>query len=273
METAIGKLISSEKVFLELAEAMKIKPSTFLLLLTALLLGGVTFIAVQNQPQNQAQNQQASQSEPTDLFTFTEKQVKTLSLNTPLRSLKFERNAEGNWQMIEPEQKPASTASIAFLLDQMTSGTSDRTFTVPATQREQYGFHQPFATIEVTLDNQESHRMIIGEYDFNRSFIYALIDPSSDANADFKVSLVSPSFENAVNRPLAEWKQAESEKQAAPAVAPSPSPSLPSSNPEASPSPSPDLSPSPSPSSVVSPSPEASPANPTVPSPSPQSSP
>ncbi|MEP0922857.1 DUF4340 domain-containing protein [Leptolyngbya sp. FACHB-711] len=252
---------------------MKIKPSTFLLLLTALLLGGVTLVAVQNQPQNQSQGQQASQSEPSDLFAFTEKQVKTLSLTTPLRSLKFERDAEGIWQMQQPEQTPASAASIAFLLDLMTSGTSDRTFTVPAAQREQYGFHQPFAAIEVTLDNQETHRLIVGEYDFNRSFLYALADPSTDANADLKVSLVSPSFENAVNRPLAEWKQTAAEKQAAPAASPSPSPGASSPSPEASPKPSPDPSPDASPSSASSPSPEASPASPAAPSPSPNSSP
>jgi hypothetical protein len=256
---------------------MKIKPSTFVLLFTALLLGGVTLITVQNQPPNQSQDQQTTQSEPTDLFAFTEKQVKTLSLTTPLRSLQFERNAEGRWQMTEPEKTPASDASIAFLLDLMTAGTSDRTFTVPAAQREQYGFHQPFAAIEVTLDNQETHRLIVGEYDFNRSFLYALADPSGDANADLKVSLISPSFENAVNRPLAEWKQAESEKQAAPAASPSPSPESPSPSPEASPGlspvPSPTLSPTPSPSAAASPSPEVSPASTTAPSPPPNPSP
>lgn len=233
---------------------MKIKPSTLLLLLTALLLGGVTFLVVQNQPpnqsQNQSQNQQAGQSEPVDLFAFTEKQVKTLSFSTPLRSVKFERDAAGKWQMIDPERAPASDASIAFLLDLMASGTSDRTFTAPAVQREQYGFHQPLATIEVTLDNGEAHRLIVGEYDFNRSFLYALADPASDANAELKVSLVSPSFENAVNRPLDEWKQSESQKQAAPAEPPAASPT-PSSSP--SPAASPELLPTPPPSPAASP--------------------
>lgn len=240
---------------------MKIKSSTFLLMLTALLLGGITLVTVQNS--SQTPNPQTAQgetySQKTDLFAFTEQQVKTLSLVTPLRSLKFERNAAGEWQMIEPEKTPASDASIAFLLDLMASGTSDRTFTVPAAQREQYGFHQPFATIEVTLDNQETHRLIVGEYDFNRSSLYALADPASDANADLKISLISPSFENAMNRPLAEWKQAESEKQTAPV----PSPDAPS--PEASPAPD-----SPAPSPTASPDPAApSP----VPSPSPADSP
>ncbi|WP_225913868.1 DUF4340 domain-containing protein [Leptolyngbya ohadii] len=246
---------------------MKIKPSTLFLLLTALLLGGVTFLVVQKQPQPQSPNQQAGQSEPVDLFAFTEQQVKTLSFSTPLRSLKFERDAAGKWQMIDPEKAPASDASIAFLLDLMASGTSDRNFAAPAAQREQYGFHQPLATIEVTLDNGEAHRLIVGEYDFNRSFLYALVDPASDANAELKVSLVSPSFENAVNRPLAEWKQSESQKEAAPAEPPAASPTpSPSPSPEASPSPSPEASPNPSPSPAASPSPGAS-ASPTAPSP------
>ncbi|HEY9696313.1 MAG TPA: DUF4340 domain-containing protein [Trichocoleus sp.] len=240
---------------------MKIQSSTFLLVLTALLLGGVTLLVVQNSPSSQPSEQTAS-AEQTDLFGFEEKQVQMLSVTTPIRSLKFERDKEGKWQMIEPEKTPASDASIAFLLDLMTSGKSERTFTAPASDREKYGFHQPFGTVEVKLDNQESHKLILGEYDFNRSFIYASTDPSAEPNAELKVSLVSPSFENAVNRSLIEWRQAaESFPSPAPAkgASPSPSPSpaeSPSSSASPSPSPSPAASPAPSPAaSSPSPSP------------------
>ena len=215
---------------------MKIKPATLFLVLAALLMGGVVMVAGNQRPLEQAENQQAQK-----LFAFEEKQVQSLTVKTQLRSLKFERDKNGKWQMIDPDQVAASDASIAYLLD-LLAGKSDRTFTALAADRESFSFHQPLATVEVVLNNQEAHRLLLGGYDFNRSFIYALVDPPAALSGDIKIFLASPSFENAVNRPLEEWKEVPR--------SPSPSPSgTPSASPEPSPqaSASPDVSPSPTP--------------------------
>jgi len=164
-------------------------------------------------------------------------------VKTQLRSLKFERDQSGKWQMIEPDKTAASDASIAYLLD-LLAGKSDRTFTALAGDRESFGFHQPLANINVVLNNQEMHRLLLGGYDFNRSFIYALVDPPPAISGEIKVFLASPSFENAVNRPLEEWKE----------VLRSPSPSS-----SGSPSPSPISSPEPPPIPSSTPSQEALP--------------
>jgi Domain of unknown function (DUF4340) len=244
---------------------MKIKPATLFLVMTALLMGGIVLTVGSQKPPEQTEKQQ-----PEELFAFEEKQVQAFTVKTQLRTLKFERDKSGKWQMLEPEKVAANDASIVYLLDLLASGKSDRTFTASANDQQSFSFQQPLATIDVTLNDQKNHRLLIGGYDFNRSFLYALVDPPATLSGELKVFLASPSFENAVNRPLAEWKQ------------PPPSPS-----PAASPSPSataaPDISPSPeaSPSPTVSPSPEASaepsPAmSPTMspaPSPSPSDSP
>ena len=222
---------------------MKLKPSTLFFLLTALLLGGVVLIAQSQAPSSQ----QAQQTEPQNLVAFQEKQVKTLTLQTQLRSLKFERDKDGKWQVLEPDRALASDSSIAFLLNQIVTGKSQRSFTAKASDRETYSFHQPLATIEVTLDNQETHKLVLGGYDFNRSNIYALLDPAADPKADLKVLLVSPNFENAVSRPLADWK-------ASPAPKASPSPASPAASPSPTNSPSADSSPTASPSPKISPS-------------------
>lgn len=214
---------------------MKIKRSTFFLLLAALLLGGVTVLAVQTQ---QPTAEQAETNEQQNIFSFKEEQVQSFTLATEADSYKFERNSEKKWQMIEPDKTPASDASIAFLLDQMVTGKSERSITVPAGDRADFGLDKPLATVEVTLDNKETHKLVLGGYDFNRSFIYALADPPADEKADLQVLLVSPNFENAVTRPREEWKQA-AEASPSPSASPLTSPSSPSVSPEASSTPSP----------------------------------
>lgn len=205
---------------------MKIKPSTFFLVLAALLLGGVVLV-VQQQPAPKSADSSVTETEAEEkpIFEFQEADVQTVALQTQLRSLKFERDKDGKWQMLEPDKTPADDASVAFLLDLIASGKTSRTLTAPATDREQFGFHQPLATIEVTLKNKETHKLILGEYDFNRSYIYAQADPPAETADQLNVSLVSPNFENAVNRPLAEWKQPPpAKKSSSPSPTDSPAP-------------------------------------------------
>jgi hypothetical protein len=235
---------------------MKIKKSTVFLLLAALALGGITVLTVQTQ---EPSSEQTAEGEPQDLFAFQEDQVQSFTLENRSESFRFERNEEGQWQMLEPEQRPANDASIAFLLDQMAAAESTRSITISANERSDFGLDEPLATVDVTLDNQETHRLVLGGYDFNRSFIYALVDPPADENADLQVFLVSPNFENAVTRPREEWEATE---EASPESSPSPSPNAsPDASPSPTESPAAEASPSPSPSDA-----EASPDN----SPSPE---
>lgn len=210
---------------------MKIKPTTFFLVLAALLLGGVV-VMVQSQPSpKQADAAKAGE----ELYGFQEKQVKSFTLQTGDRTLEFERDRAGKWQMVKPEKTLASDPSVAFLLDLLATGKSDRTVTVPAKDQAQYGFDQPLATVNVKLDNQETHKLILGGYDFNRSFIYAQVDPPTPAPSDLKLHLVAPSFEGAVKRPLAEWKQSNQPgKQAAEGSKAQPDASSPEASPKAS---------------------------------------
>jgi hypothetical protein len=242
---------------------MKIKPATLFLVMGALLMGGVVMVAGNPRPPEQAENQQAQK-----LFAFDEKQVQALTLKTQLRSLKFERDKSGIWQMLEPDKTAASDASIAYLLN-LLNGNSDRTFTAPAADQQSFGFQQPLATIDVTLSDKKTHRLLLGGYDFNRSFIYALVDPPATLTGELKVFLASPSFESAVNRPLAEWKEEMRSLRDTRKGSPSPSPSgSPAASPEASPTPSP--SPSPEASTPSSPTPTTSPS--ISPTPSPEAS-
>lgn len=223
---------------------MKIKRSTFFLVLAALLVGGVTVVAVQTQ---QPASEQTEKTEQQNLFSFQDGQVQSLTLKNQSDAYKFERDSQKKWQMLEPEKTPASDAAITFLLTQMTTGKSDRSITVAAGDRSEFGFDNPLATVELTLDNKETHKLVLGGYDFNHSFIYALVDPPADEKADWTVLLVSPNFENAVTRPREEWKQSADQVSPSPSTSPSANPSSRSASPSASPSTSPEASPTASP--------------------------
>lgn len=218
---------------------MKIKSSTWLLALAALLLGGISLIVMQQPAPNRASQtgEPVTSEEERQIFEFAEGDVQAFTLTTPLRTFKFERDSAGKWQMLEPEKTAASEPSVAFLLDLVATSKTPRTLTVPAAERQQYGLHQPLATIDLTLKDQTKHQLIVGEYDFNRSFLYAQADPpAADQNLEqIDILLLSPNFEEAVSRPVAEWKQPATAEKASPSPAPSPSPDAESTDVEASP--------------------------------------
>lgn len=183
---------------------MKLPKTTLILLLLALGLGGfVYFYEIRG-----ATQRQAAKSNAEELFAFTEDQVKSFSIKNQGQTLKFEQ-IDSKWQMKEPNDTPASDASVAFLLSLLETGKSNRTFSVPTTQLAEYGLNQPLSAIAITLKNDETHQLILGKSDFNGSFLYALADPPAKSKGNVDVLLVSPDFANAVNRQLSEWKSSD----------------------------------------------------------------
>ncbi len=171
------------------------------------------------------------------------------------------------WQLTEPEKVPASDGQVAFLLNLLATGKSDRSFTVPVARLAEFGLNQPTATIEVQLSNQQSHKLLLGLPNFDRKSVYAQVDPPANPTGDVTVLLVPFDFYQAVDRPLSDWKlvpdspppiasptptSPEGEApgvEAAPAVSPTSSPTSPSPAPPGpgSPKPKPSVSASPTP--------------------------
>jgi len=179
---------------------MKLNRTPLILLIVAVLLGGVVYLQQTILP--------PVKSEAQLLFGFQEADVRSLSLKTPEQNLSFAKNATPNptiWQMISPNQAPANDASVAYLLNAIASAKSATPLTVPTVKQAEFGFDSPLATVELTLKNSKTHRLVLGKPDFNRTSLYAQIDPQP--GTDLKVFLVPLDFENAVNRPLSEWQQ------------------------------------------------------------------
>ena len=182
---------------------MKLQRTTLILLFLALGLGGFVYF---NEIQNNTQQQEAKAKQR--IFSFEAEQVQSFKVKTKEQTLLFERgekNGKSIWQMLVPSNTLASDASISYLMD-LIVGESNRTIEVAAEQLQKYGLAQPQATIEVKLKNQQTHQLVLGKPDFNRNFLYAQADPPAKPTEKVNVLLVSPDFENAVNRQLSEWK-------------------------------------------------------------------
>lgn len=203
---------------------MKFQRTSLILVFAALALGGFVYYTESKKPPQVDE----AKSDEKPLFNFKEQDVQAFTVQTSKQTLAFEKTSltaqkdsskinSSSWLMRKPEVTPADESSIAFLLNLMATGKSDRAFNISAARKSEFGLEQPSVTVEVKLNNQQSHRLVIGKPSFNRNFLYAAIDPS--ANANLSVLLIPIDFQNAVDRPLIEWKR---DKPKPPSISPSP---------------------------------------------------
>ncbi len=186
---------------IKITPPMKLNRAPLIWLIVAALLGSVVYLQEQSTPPQ-------SKTEDQTLFGFQESEVRSLSLKTPEQNLSFVKNTPPNpnlWQMTSPNQALANDASVAYLLNAIVSAKSAPPLTVPAAKQAEFGFDSPLATVELALEGSKTHRLILGKPDFNRTSLYAQIDPQP--GTELKIFRVSLDFENAVNRPLSEWQQ------------------------------------------------------------------
>lgn len=202
---------------------MKLKKSTILLLASALVLGtGVFIYEVTIAPQ-----MEVAKLKNKKVFEFEIEQVKALTLETPERKLEFTKveskseSAESQWEMkiLEAsdkselnDRKPiaANEAYVSFLLSLLANAQSERQIPLNSERKTEYGLDKPQATIDFTLKNDKSYRVILGKRDFSDNFLYAIATVPDNPQSSQSAILLPTNFENGVNRPLSEWK-AESE--------------------------------------------------------------
>ena len=120
---------------------MKLKSTTWILLTVAILLGvGVYIYERQINPQ-----QEEIEAQKKQVFTFDEKEIKKLTIQTKEITYVFEKTKDENkpWQMKQPQDTVANDAVISFLTNLLVSSESERNFTVPKTQKKDYGLSKP----------------------------------------------------------------------------------------------------------------------------------
>lgn len=114
-------------------------------------------------------------------------------------------------------EMPANEAYIAFLLNELATGKSDRIIADP---RIEDGIDKPLAIVDITLNNGNKHQLILGNLNYNNTALYAVADPPTQLTKPLDILLVPIDFQNAVNRPLSEWKQQEIQPSPTPEASP-----------------------------------------------------
>ena len=206
---------------------MKFQKLPLILLFSALLLGGFVYsseLRKESQPP-------AAKTDSKSIFALKEDDVQSFTIQTLKQTLKFEQipmaipagqaglKKTSSWQMIAPQKTTADEATVAFLLNLMATATSDRSLPTPISRKAEFGLEPPFATIEAKTSNQ-THRLILGKPNFNRQFLYALADPVENPTQDLAVLQVSIEFQNALDRPLSDWKQVKEKPKPSPSSTP-----------------------------------------------------
>lgn len=186
---------------------MKLKTPTVLLVGVAAVLGLVAIAALQDGDRD------SKGAQP--LFSFAEEDIEALMIETPSGTLNLEQDEADTWQLEAPEQAPVNEATVTFLLNLLATEESDRTFSVPVGDLGDYALDNPQTRIEIELEDGTQHELVLGDYDFSNESLYAQVDPpedsDSDATAEVEVVLIPATFESAINRPLQDWIQLETE--------------------------------------------------------------
>jgi hypothetical protein len=200
---------------------MKIQTNTWVLMIAALSLTGFVYLyEIQGKPAREAAKEKAQQ-----IFAFKTEQIKSFNVKIQDKVLTIERTnakkeSDPKWEIKTPIQKPANQASVDFLLEKLTTGKSDRTFSTPIGKISEFGLDQPQAKVEINLDNQQTHSLILGKPEFSNRFLYAQVDPIEPTPQNISVILVPIELKNAIDRPISEWEEVEKKESPSPTPTP-----------------------------------------------------
>lgn len=212
-----------------------LKRGTLGLLLAAIALTGGVLLFENRTGSNSSQTSETgADSEATDKlfpieeedimqFSVVRQQTETTEASSP-ETLSFEKNEDGTWQMLEPENAIAESGAIAFLLNQITSPTARPvTLDNPNADLEEFGLATPDYTVDLTANDQD-YSLKVGGLDFvgDSRYVQAITETSSTADSetdpsetDLEDATSAESLEgiyvvpggilNAVQRPTTEW--------------------------------------------------------------------
>ncbi len=187
---------------------MKIKRTTLILMLTALVLGGFVYLYEIRGKQQQTETQEKQKQ----VFNFDSEQIQTITIKQESETLTLKINKEAEekaWNITAPVEKKADLQTVEFLLYELTNLKSDRSISTSISRLSEYGLEKPEITLEVQLKDGKNIRLFLGQPDFNGNFIYSQLEPEGEPPEEVSVLLLSVNFKNVLTKPVSEWEKLE----------------------------------------------------------------
>lgn len=175
---------------------MKLQRSTGILLGVAI--ASVTTVAIIETTKNSQSNKSAT------LYDFAEADISAFTIEREDTTLAFTKT-DDTWQMTAPEKTPADPASVAFLLNIITSDTIKESVSASPDQLGNYGLEDPTAVVDLTVDDQ-NYTLAMGGEDFSGTSLYVVTtDVAAVSDESIEVHLISKGLDDGINRPLDSW--------------------------------------------------------------------
>jgi len=186
---------------------MKLQRNTWILVVSALILGGVVYVSeVQWTPK-----QAVEETKGKRMFDLAEQDIQGIIIQKDGETLEFVRTGNNSqpWQMKQPEDVPANNATVSFLLNLLVNGKKERSFTISPEQKQEYGLQTPLAKVIIKLEHKTID-LVLGIPTLNNQFIYAFVNPQKDTN---EVSLVPIDLKYAIEKEIEEWKKGTADER------------------------------------------------------------
>ena len=173
------------------------KKSTLFILLAAIVIGAAAYYFDWKRGEKEA-------AKPADdatklAFTIQPDDIQSLTISYPAdpksQAVTFEKH-EGVWQITQPLQTSADSASVEGIVQGIASARVAQTEPGPPDRLKVYGLDPPAVGIDFQLKNGAKHSVQLGKKDFLGASVYTLVDHGKD------VSLLPESLLVSSDKPL-----------------------------------------------------------------------
>jgi hypothetical protein len=188
---------------------MKFNRTTIIFVILSLGLTVIVYVTEIKPEGFNLENKSEQANEVAKIFPFPTEEIKQIKITLNQKVISFEKQGETTslWQMTQPEKTMASEAAINFLLNLFPQAEKTLSIPVDAEKKREYGLLETDKSIEIILKNGHKYQMILGNPNFDDTQIYAEVIFPPEINQESAIVLVSKSFQYAIERDFAEWKQ------------------------------------------------------------------
>lgn len=152
-----------------------IKKPTLIVLLCAVVLGGVAYYFDWKQTKDAATPKETSKP----ALSIQASQVTGITLSHPSQPndppIRFEKTG-AVWSIIQPVATAADQSSVDGLLDTIAGARSEQTEPGTADRKKAYGLDPARASVELQLQGGAKRTLLVGDKDFTGDSVYVIVD-------------------------------------------------------------------------------------------------